>query len=99
MVVDDLDVETVGDDLSFLLELVVVGLDVLGETELSGDEDLLSAWELELCSSEGFLCKFNVVWLNSDRHENLSDADSGRLAESLTESTSHTLLESIGTSA
>ena len=44
----DLDGDTIWDDLSFLLESVVVRLDELGETEFSGDEDLLSSWELEL---------------------------------------------------
>ena len=52
MLGSDLNGSTIWDDLSLLLKPVEVGLDDLGETKLSGDEDLLSAWELELGSSE-----------------------------------------------
>ena len=45
---DDLDVNTIWDDLLLLIESVVVRLDEVSETEFSGDEDLLSTWELEL---------------------------------------------------
>lgn len=99
VVADDLDVDTVGDDLAFLLQSVEVSLDVLGETELSGHEDLLAAWELELGSSQGLLGVFDVLGVASDGHQDLADVDSGTLAQGLSESTSHTLLQSIGTSA
>ena len=99
MLSDNFNVKTIWNNLSFLLKSVVVSLNKLCETVLSGNEDLLSAWELELGSSEGFLCMLDVGWIASHRHEDLSDVDSCGLAESLTESTSHTLLESIGTSA
>ncbi len=55
------DTDTIGDDLTFLLESVEISLQKWGETELSGEEDLLSAWELELCSSQGFLGLWNIV--------------------------------------
>ena len=42
---------------------------------------------------------WDVFLRASDGHENLSNANSSTLTESLTEGTSHTLLESIGTSA
>ena len=99
MVGDNLNANTVSDDLTLLLESVVIGLDDLGEAELSGDEDLLSSWELELGSSEGLLSVRNVLVGASDGQENLTNGDSCGLAKSLTEGTSHTLLESIGTSA
>ena len=73
---NDFNVDTVWDDLSFLLLSVEVSLDKVGESELSGDEDLLSSWELEFSSSEGFFSVGNVVWLDSDGHKYLSDTDS-----------------------
>ena len=96
---DGLDANSVWDDLTLLLESVVIRLNELGETELSGDEDFLSSWELELSSSEGFFGVWNILVLNSNREKNLSNGDSCGLAESLTEGTSHTLLKSIGSSA
>ena len=89
----------VRDNLSLLLESVEVSLDELGETVLSGDEDLLSAWELELRSSEGLFGVFNMFKVASEGHQDLSDGDSCRLTKSFTEGTSHTLLESICSSA
>merc|ERR1712083_344645 len=71
----------------FFLESVVVGLKMWSETEFSGKEDLLSTWELDL-----FIA-------GSARHKNLTDCYSCGFTESLTEDTSHTLLESICTSA
>ena len=96
---DDLAADTIVDDLAVGLESVVIGLDELGETELSGDEDLLSAWELHLRSSKGFSCRFDVLGSASNGHEDLTNSDSRRFTETFTEGTSHTLLESIGTSA
>ena len=96
---NDLDTDTISDDLSIFLESVVVGLVELGESELSGDKDLLTSWELELGSSQGFLSVGDVISVDSDGQEDLSDTDSGTLAETLSESTSHSLLESICTSA
>ena len=95
----DFDGNTVRDDLSFLLESVEDSLDDLGETVLSGDEDLLSARELELGSSEGLFGVFNMFKVASEGHQDLSDGDSCRLTKSFTEGTSHTLLESICSSA
>ena len=99
MLSNDFNMSSIWDNLSFLLKSVVISLDQVGETVLSGDKDLLSAWELELGSSKGFLGVMNVFGFGSDRQKNLSNADSCGLAKSFTESSSHTLLESIGTSA
>ena len=98
VVSDDLNTDTITDNLSFFLEFVEVRLEELGETVFSRDEDLLSSWELELSSSQSFLGLWDVLRVDSYGQENLSDSDSGTLAETLTESTSHTLLESICTS-
>lgn len=77
MVGDDLNVDSVGNDLSVLLELVVLGLGVLSKAELDAGSNLLSAGVLEHRSSEGLLGMLNVVGVASDRHKNCSDIDSG----------------------
>ena len=97
MLSDNFDTNTVWDDLLLLLESVVIRLDKVGESEFSGDEDLLSTWELELGSSQGFLGESNILNGASDGHKNLSNTDSSTLTEGFTEGTSHTLLKSIST--
>ena len=62
----DLNMDTVGDDLAFLLELMELVLGVLGEAELDGRDDLLATGILEHGSSEGLLSVHNVISLNSD---------------------------------
>ena len=96
---DDFNTNTIGDNLTFLLESVVIGLKERGESEFSRDEDLLTTWELELSSSQGLLSVWNVLRLASNGQKDLTNGDSCTLAKSLTEGTSHTLLESICTSA
>ena len=98
MVADDLHVDSIGDDLSFLLEFVELALVVLGESELLGDENLLSSSELKFGSSEGFEGMVDVLGLNSDGHENGSNVDSSSFAQWLSKSSSHSSLESIGSS-
>lgn len=91
--------DTVGDDgagLDALLEDVSVEL---GEAELLGEEDLLSAGELELGSSESFASGGLVVVSDSDGHQRLSNSNSGDETLGLSVSTSHTSLESISSSA
>jgi len=63
---DDLNRYSIIDDLSFLLESPVVRVNELSETEFSGNEDVLSTWELELSSSEGLLSLGLEVWLSSN---------------------------------
>lgn len=70
-----------------------------GEAELTGDEDLLTAGELEAGSVHSLLSELEVLGLGTDGHKDLIDGDTGGLDVGLTESTSHTLLESISTSA
>ena len=97
--VDDLAVDTIVLDLTVLEEAVVIRLDVLGETELTGDEDLLTTGELHLRTTESLLSIGNLLVSGSDGKENLTNGDTSRLTKGLTEGTSHTLLESISTSA
>ena len=99
MVGDNLNTDSIGDNFSFLLESVVVRLQELGESEFSGDEDLLSAGELELGSPEGLFGVSHVFGGGSHGEEDLADVNSCGLAESLSEGTSHSLLESISSSA
>ena len=70
-----------------------------GETEFTGDENLLTAGELETSSVHGFIGVFNELGLGSHGDEDLVDRNTGSLDVGLTEGTSHTLLESISTSA
>ena len=96
---DDLDVDSVGDDLSVLFKLMELGLGELGETELETGSDLLTTGELEHRSSEGLLSVLNVGSIGSDGHEDWSDVYSCWTTVWLTVGLSHTLLESIGSSA
>ena len=96
---DDLAVDTIGLDLTLLEETVVVRLDELGEAELTGDEDLLTAGELHLSTTESLAGLRSSFVGGSDGEEDLTNADTSGLAESLTEGTTHTLLESISTGA
>lgn len=77
MVGDNLNVDSVWNDLAFSLESVVLLLGVLGESELSADGDLLSAWELEHGSSESLLGVLNVGSSGSDGNNDISNVDSG----------------------
>ena len=70
-----------------------------GESEFTGNENFLETGELELRSTESLLGEGNVLRLCSDGDEDITDGDTGGLTVSLTEGTTHTLLESIGTSA
>jgi len=70
-----------------------------GETVFTGDENLLSAGELELGTTEGFLGVGNIIDLGSDGDQNGTNADTGSLTEGLSVSVTHTGLESISTGA
>jgi len=99
MVGKSLDTDTVALNLSFLLEAVEIGHNVVCETVLSGKENNLTTGKLETSSVEGFLGVFDELGLGTDGYENLVDIDASGLNVWLTEGLTHTLLESIGTSA
>ena len=67
---EGLDVDSVSLDLLLLLQLIESGHNVVGESVFTGNEHLLSSWELELGSSEGLLGVLDVMWGNSNGHEN-----------------------------
>jgi len=82
---------------SLVLQVVLLG--ELSEAPVLADVDLLSAWELELSSSESLDSNGGLILSGSNRHEDLSNVNSSGNHGWLTESTSHTGLESISTSA
>jgi hypothetical protein len=94
-----LDTDTITLDLSFLLETVEFGHDVFGKSVLTGDEHNLTTSKLETSSVKGLFCMLNEVWFGPDGHKNLINGDTSSLDVWLTESLTHTLLESICTSA
>ena len=63
---ESLYVDSIALDLSFLFQLIESGHNMLGESELTGNEHLLSSWELELGSSEGFSGVVDLVGSGTD---------------------------------
>lgn len=117
MVGEELNVGTIDTDATSSLLLEVLLTSERGETPVLGDNDLLSARELVLGSSESLksnssvYCKLEIrQWkgrclvirtgiTSADAHENLANVDTGNSAVGLSESTTHTSLQSIGTGA
>jgi hypothetical protein len=91
-------VDTLWDQSSSSLVLQVILLGELSETPVLANVDLLSAWELKLSSSEGLNGNGSLLLLGSDRHQDLTNVNSSCNHGWLTESSSHTGLESISTS-
>lgn len=58
----------------------------------------MSSWELELGTTQSLNHVLFVILLDSDRQEDLVDVYSGNYTLRLSESTSHSSLESIGSS-
>ena len=96
---EGLHVDTVTLDLAFLLELDEIRVDVRGETVFTGDENLLTAGELELGSTEGLLGMGNVLNLRSDGDEDGANTDTSGFTKGLAVGVTHTGLESISTGA
>lgn len=96
---EELDVGTVGADLTGGTLLNVLGTVEGSETPLLGDNDLLATGELVLASPESLEGGGAVGVLGADGHEDLSDVDTGDGAVRLSPSTTHTGLKTIGTSA
>lgn len=95
----ELDVRTIVLDLTVSL-LGDVLVSVQGrETPLFRDDNLLLARELVSGSSQTLDDGVLVAVLGTGRHDNLTNQDTGSETMGLTPRTSHTLLQSIGTSA
>jgi hypothetical protein len=96
---EELDVGTVDPDLALLALLdVLVALEG-SETPVLGDDDLLATGELVLATPQGLESGGAVRVTGSDGHEDLADVDTGDKAVGLSESTTHSGLQPIGTSA
>jgi hypothetical protein len=92
-------VATVVSDLAGSTSLNKFFASQLGETPVAGDNDLLLTRELVLAASESLNNNSLVAVLGADREDDLSNVDTGNETVGLTESTTHTSLKSISTSA
>lgn len=99
VVVDILDVATIRDDTTRGTGLLVLGTGKLGEAPLVRDEQLLATRELVLGTAESLNDNSLVGILGTDGNQGLANGNTGNGTIRLTESTSHTSLQTIGTSA
>jgi len=97
VVVDDFAVSTIGDNSALILQLQIVLTIVLCETPLLGDENLLSARELELGTTEGLLDVSRAGVFAAHGKEDLSNVHTSAGSGWLTESSSHSSLKSVST--
>eukprot|EP01084_Bolivina_argentea_P052827 97006_1 len=79
--------------LSLALEVGLLGED--SETPLVGDANVLASREFVLGTTEGFDQVRKVTFLGTGRHGNLSDLDTSSHTSGLSESVTHTGLETI----
>jgi len=96
LVAEELHVGTVDTDGTSLALLDVLGTVERSETPLLGDNDLLATWELVLRAAESLDGGRSVGVTSADGEENLANVDTGDRAVWLSESTTHSSLESIG---
>lgn len=99
LVGNNLAVATVWDNTSLFLQIQILLLSELGKAPFVGDEQLLSARELILCTAQGLKGVILIAFLRSHRQKCLADLNTGYRAKRLSEGTSHSRLESIGTCA
>ena len=86
-------------DASFIELSLELKSGKLGEAPLVRDDDFLSSREFVLSSSEGFYGLFDVSLSEPNGIKDGTDFDSGDFSVGFSESSSHTGLESISTSA
>jgi hypothetical protein len=96
---EELDVSTIDLDGSSVTLLEVLLTTKRGEAPVLGDNDLLATGELVLRSAESLNSGSPVGVLGTERQKDLANVDTGDSSVWLTPSTSHTSLQSIGTSA
>jgi hypothetical protein len=92
-----LDIDTISDELSLFFKVFIFTSEEFGETPFLGNNDTLLSREFIFGSSQGFHGTFDVVLGGSDGIEGLADFDTGAFFVGLTESSSHTTLETIST--
>jgi hypothetical protein len=93
------DVVTLVDELVLGLEDFDLLLGVVSETDLAGDDDVLSAGKFVLASAEGLEGVLDMLLLYSDGTKDVTNFNSASLSVGLTPGSSHTSLETISTSA
>lgn len=96
LVVEELDVGTVGLDLASLTLLDVLGAAERGEAPVLGDDDLLAAGELVLGAAERLDGVGEGGVAGTDGEQDLADVDAGNKSVGLAESATHTGLKPIG---
>jgi len=99
LVAEELDVGTVDTDAALLALGDVLLAAKRGETPVLGDDDLLATRELVLRAAESLKSGSLVGVTSADGQEDLADVDTGNETVRLAEGTTHTGLQSIGTSA
>lgn len=98
VVVNVLKVATILEDAVVSLGLSILILHHVGETPSLTDDDLLTTSELVTRTAESFDNNSTVALTAANREKHLSDIDTGNTVIWLSESTSHTSLQAIGTS-
>jgi hypothetical protein len=96
---DNLDVRTVRDDLALRFKFKVLLRSVLGETPLLGNNNALLTRELELGAAKSLHSGGDGLFSATDGDQDLTNVDTGADTVGLTESTTHTGLQSISTGA
>jgi hypothetical protein len=94
---DNLDVRTVRDDLALRFKFKVLLRSVLGETPLLGNNNALLTRELELGAAKSLHSCGDGLFSATDGDQDLTNVDTGADTVGLTESTTHTGLQSINT--
>jgi hypothetical protein len=95
----ELNVGTVDLDAASSLLLQVLVAAERGETPVLGDDDLLATGELVLRSAQGLESVTTVGVTGPQTHDDLTNVDTGNSSVGLTPGTTHSSLQSIGTSA
>lgn len=99
MATEELNVGTVLEELALLAELDVLLAADGGEAPVLGDNDLLATGELVLRAAEGLESGSTVGVTGADGQNDLANVHTGNKTLGLTEGTTHTGLQTIGTSA
>lgn len=99
MATEELNVGTVLEELALLAELDVLLAADGSETPVLGDNDLLATGELVLRAAEGLESGSTVGVTGADGQNDLANVHTGDETLGLTEGTTHTGLQTIGTSA
>ena len=98
MLIDVLDVATIRNNTSSSTSLLIISTVELGEAPLARDDNLLLSGELELAATQSLNDNGLVGVLGADAHQDLANVHTGNGTSGLTKGTTHTSLQTIGTS-